>query len=542
VAVEDCGDGGDSPARYAWARGDGDALRAVQTQVVLANFGGAPVRGGVTLRALETDRGLSELDPPVELEELRQTLELELGAATLPLLVSYVNGGGGGARFALRVDAGDEDCAPENDGAAFVGTHVDCFQLQRRRARSPSGWARGAPPRNGPVARGARAWHKCSARPMQQGTREADWTRIWHRLRRGARPPSEKNGTMTKLGFHCPTRVALLLGALAITSACKEDDDAGDAAAGGTGAASSGGLASGGVSGGDAGTGPDSGGAPVAGGSGGGGAATGGGSGSGGLPGSGGLMPAGGSAGGGGLPGIGGVTLAGGSSGSGGLPGIGGVTSSGGAPAGGTAGAVGAGAPGSGGQATAGTAGSPVSIGGSAGAPSGGAGGSVAGAGTCGVANGGTAGAGECLAADDGMVGAGGGTCEVARCGDESSATYRTCNWLWQNARFSVFWETLACIRDTPDFCDDQAATIAACEASVFPRACVAPGAVVGDVEVDCADVVAGCPQLSEQECSTLMSILQEEERAEAYACFFLSPHPLEACAQDFRACVGLPE
>jgi len=166
----------------------------------------------------------------------------------------------------------------------------------------------------------------------------------------------------------------------------------------------------------------------------------------------------------------------------------------------------------------------------------------MAGAGAGGVANGGTAGAADCLAADDGMIGAGGGTCEVARCGDEASATYTICNWLWQNARFSVFQATLACIRDTPDFCDNQAATIDACEASVFPRACVAPGSVVGDEAVDCADVAAYCPQMSEQECSTLMSILQDEEREQAYACFVGSPQPLEACAQGFRACVGLPQ
>jgi hypothetical protein len=53
---------------------------------------------------------------------------------------------------------------------------------------------------------------------------------------------------------------------------------------------------------------------------------------------------------------------------------------------------------------------------------------------------------------------------------------------------------------DTPDFCENQAATIAACEASVFPRACAAPGAIVGDEEVDGADVAAGCPNISEQE------------------------------------------
>ncbi len=350
---------------------------------------------------------------------------------------------------------------------------------------------------------------------------------------------------MKKISTRGSSLIALLLGTLAVTTACKEDDDAGGTAAEGTGASTSGGTPTGGArsggspsrggeagdEGGDAGDGPGAGGLPAVGGTSGG-TVTGGTGGlapTGGTPGSGGGPSGGATTGGagiGGIGGTGGLAPTGGTAGEGGAP-------AGGGPAGGTAGAAVAGAPGSGGDPA----------GGSAGAPSGGAGGSVAGAGAGGVANGGTAGAADCLAADDGMVGAGGGTCEVTRCGDESSATYRTCNWLWQNARFSVFQATLTCIRDTPDFCDAQAATVAACEASVFPRACAAPGAIVGDEAMDCADVAASCSTISEQECSVLMSVLQDDARDEAYACYFLTPHPaLEDCSAVLRGCVGVPQ
>ncbi len=108
---------------------DCDALCSVQTYVQLVNLGGIAFQGAVTLRVYEMARGLSEVDPPVELEHLRQTVELALdpGEATLPILVGYVNSGGGGAGFLIRVDPGFGDCAPENDEAAFLGTHVDCF-------------------------------------------------------------------------------------------------------------------------------------------------------------------------------------------------------------------------------------------------------------------------------------------------------------------------------------------------------------------------------------------------------------------------------
>jgi hypothetical protein len=61
-------------------------------------------------------------------------------------------------------------------------------------------------------------------------------------------------------------------------------------------------------------------------------------------------------------------------------------------------------------------------------------------------------------------------------------------------------------------------------------------------VEVDCADVAAGCPDLSERDCSVLMSILKDEKREAAYACFLGSALDTEDCTSTLRSCAGLPE
>lgn len=178
-----------------------------------------------------------------------------------------------------------------------------------------------------------------------------------------------------------------------------------------------------------------------------------------------------------------------------------------------------------------------TTVGGTGTAGSGGVGGSATGG-----HGGGTAGAGECLVADGPTDGAVGGACDSSRCAGLCSLASITCNLLWQNARFSVFQAMRDCIEGTSDFCSDQAATIAACEASVFPRACVAAGAIVGGVEVDCADVAASCPDLSERDCSVLMSILKEEKREAAHACFLGSALDTEDCTSTLRSCAGLPE
>jgi hypothetical protein len=184
-------------------------------------------------------------------------------------------------------------------------------------------------------------------------------------------------------------------------------------------------------------------------------------------------------------------------------------------------------------------------------AASGGADGTTGGSGgTTGGSSGITAGSGgttDCLGPDTpGTGGNAGGACDgvLSACDlSYESPAYLTCTWLMYDARQSVFDAVRECLVNTPDLCSaDQDAKVAACTDSAFARACLAPGATVGENPVDCTALNSGCPDVSEQECNQLMSILKEDNRQQAYECYFGGMPPQTDCAAAFYACVGKPE
>jgi len=187
-------------------------------------------------------------------------------------------------------------------------------------------------------------------------------------------------------------------------------------------------------------------------------------------------------------------------------------------------------------------------VSGGAGELPGGSGGIIAGAGgvTGGTGGepGGTGGTTDCLGPDaPGVGGYAGGMCDGVFsiwCRDGASLAYRTCAWLAQDGRQSVFEAVLSCLEDTPDPCTgDIDANTAVCFDPIYEQACLAPGTNIGGAAMDCALLSSGCPDVSEQECNRYMSVLKESSRQDAHDCYFNGE--TGACAPTFYDCVGRP-
>jgi len=59
---------------------------------------------------------------------------------------------------------------------------------------------------------------------------------------------------------------------------------------------------------------------------------------------------------------------------------------------------------------------------------------------------------------------------------------------------------------------------------------------------VTCGDVAALCPDVTERACLQAVSILGDDERAEAMECFSATVTSEETCAAEFYGCTGRPE
>ena len=74
----------------------------------------------------------------------------------------------------------------------------------------------------------------------------------------------------------------------------------------------------------------------------------------------------------------------------------------------------------------------------------------------------------------------------------------------------------------------------------MYEWACLAPGATVDGQPRDCVSVNADCADVSQQECDTLMSVLTEQVRQQAYERYFRDTSG-QPCRTVFDDCIGLP-